>query len=320
MAGPIAKARHVAHRSRRQGTSSLFRATLSVALVLTFALAVVAARSALTQSSAVGSAPVASQVAVDGLANGACMSFAPTAHGRGKTVFLDPGHGGLDPGVVGVSGGRQVLEKDIALAVSTRLTALLRAAGYTVVMSRITDSSVARLSDADSVSGAMTASAVHRDLLARTACANAANSSVMVSIHFDAFDDPSVGGTETFYDSARPFAPQSKALASALQTALVSELDSGDRGVWTDEAYARRPAGGPDADPVGEQLRAPDPAGSGIEGVGRQPEPDARRARRAAVPHQRQRGAVRGRSRGPAADRGGPQRRPGEVPLEHSLT
>jgi len=238
MAGPIAKAGHVAHRSRRQGTSSLFRATLSVALVLTSALAVMAARSALTQSSAVGSAPVASQVAVDGLANGACMSFAPTTHGRGKTVFLDPGHGGLDPGVVGVSGGRQVLEKDIALAVSTRLTALLRAAGYTVVISRITDSSVARLSDADSVSGAMTASAVHRDLLARAACANAANSSVMVSIHFDAFDDPSVGGTETFYDSARPFAPQSKALASALQTALVSELDSGDRGVWTDDQLA----------------------------------------------------------------------------------
>jgi len=238
MAGPIAKARHVAHRSRRQGTSSLFRATLSVALVLTFALAVIAARSALTQSSAVGSAPVASQVAVDGLAAGACMSFAPTTHGRGKTVFLDPGHGGLDPGVVGVSGGRQVLEKDIALAVSTRLAALLRAAGYRVVMSRIADSSVARLSDADSVSGAMTASAVHRDLLARTACANAANSSVMVSIHFDAFDDPSVGGTETFYDSARPFAPQSKALASALQTALVSELNSGDRGVWTDEQLA----------------------------------------------------------------------------------
>ena len=238
MAGPIAKARHVAHRSRRQGTSSLFRATLSVALVLTSALAVMAARSALTQSSAVGSAPVASQVAVDGLANGACMSFTPTTHGKGKTVFLDPGHGGLDPGVVGVSGGHQVLEKDIALAVSTRLTALLRAAGYTVVMSRITDSSVARLSDADSVSGAMTASAVHRDLLARAACANAANSSVMVSIHFDAFDDPSVGGTETFYDSARPFAPQSKALASALQTALVSRLDSADRGVWTDEQLA----------------------------------------------------------------------------------
>ena len=68
----------------------------------------------------------------------------------------------------GVSGGRQVLEKDIALAVSTRLAALLRAAGYRVVMSRIVDSSVARLSDADSLSGAMTASAVHRDLLARS--------------------------------------------------------------------------------------------------------------------------------------------------------
>jgi N-acetylmuramoyl-L-alanine amidase len=84
----------------------------------------------------------------------------------------------------------------------------------------------------------MTASAVHRDLLARTACANAARASVLVSIHFDAFDDPSVGGTETFYDSARSFASRSAKLAGALQTALVAGLGSTDRGVWTDDQLA----------------------------------------------------------------------------------
>ena len=57
--------------------------------------------------------PNSSQPALAGLEAGACMSFAPT-HGRlNKTVFVDAGHGGLDPGVVGTSAsGRTVQEKD----------------------------------------------------------------------------------------------------------------------------------------------------------------------------------------------------------------
>jgi N-acetylmuramoyl-L-alanine amidase len=128
-----------------------------------------------------------------------------------------------------------VLEKDLTLAVGLRLQAMLRADGYRVVMSRATDTSVARLAATDTVAGALTASAVHTDLLARTACANAARSTVLLSIHFDAFDDPSVGGTETFYSAARSFSAQSKALAIALQAALVAGLGSDDRGVWTDD-------------------------------------------------------------------------------------
>ena len=172
---------------------------------------------------------------MNGLESGACMGFDP-AGGRGaKTVFIDPGHGGLDPGVVGMAGGRQVLEKDVTLAVATRLASLLRADGYRVVLSRTADSSVAKLSTSDSVAGAMTGSAVHHDLVARTLCANAAAASVLVSIHFDAFDDPSVGGTETFYDPVRPFAADNKRLANDRQAAVVVALGTSDRGVWTDE-------------------------------------------------------------------------------------
>jgi N-acetylmuramoyl-L-alanine amidase len=236
MAGPIAKARHVAPRPRRrQGTSPLFRTALASTLVLTSVLAVVAARSALMNSGAESSAPVATQVSVEGVRAGACMSFAPTSAGSGKTVFLDPGHGGPDPGVVGVARDGQVLEKDLSLAVADRLAPMLRKDGYRVVMSRIADSPVAKLSAADTVSGALTASAVHRDLLARAACANAASSSVLLSIHFNAFDDPSVGGSETFYDSARTFGPESKRLAASLQASLVAGLGTLDRGVWTDD-------------------------------------------------------------------------------------
>jgi len=163
------------------------------------------------------------------------MSFAPPQVQVAKTVFIDPGHGGLDPGVVGESGGKTVLEKDVALTVGTRLAGLLQEDGYRVVLSRTSDTSVTRMATADSVSGALTASAVHRDLLTRAACANAAGASALLSIHFDAFGDPTVGGTETFYDGARSFASDSKRLASDVQRALVSALGTTDRGIWTDE-------------------------------------------------------------------------------------
>jgi N-acetylmuramoyl-L-alanine amidase len=181
---------------------------------------------------------VASQLSLPGVEDGACMSLPPTQAGSGQTVFIDPGHGGLDPGVVGTVSGHQVLEKDATLAVAARLSELLRADGYRVVMARTRDTSVLKLSTTDSVMGALTASAEHRDLAARAACANAAGAAALLSIHFDAFADPSVGGTGTFYDSARTFAAENRRLAATLQAAIVSALGTSDRGVWTDEQLA----------------------------------------------------------------------------------
>jgi N-acetylmuramoyl-L-alanine amidase len=181
---------------------------------------------------------VASQLTLSGLEAGACMSLPPTQAGSGQTVYIDPGHGGLDPGVVGMVSGHQVLEKDATLAVATRLSDLLRADGYRVVMARTKDTSVLTLSATDSVMGALTASAEHRDLAARAACANVAGAAALLSIHFDAFADPSVGGTGTFYDSARTFAVESRRLATTLQAALVSAMGTSDRGVWTDDQLA----------------------------------------------------------------------------------
>jgi N-acetylmuramoyl-L-alanine amidase len=234
-----------AHRRRSHRTSLLFRLALVVSIAVTSSLAVVA-HSAVILNGAVGSPPAGTQVAVDGVQAGACMSFAPTAGSAGKTVFLDPGHGGIDPGVVGTVAGPQVIEKHLALAVASRLATLLRADGYRVVMSRVRDTSVARLSAGDTVAGSLTASAVHRDLVERAACANAARASVLLSIHFNGFDDPSIGGTETFYDSARQFAPLNERLARDVQRAVVTTLGTADRGVWRDDdavAPALTPSG-----------------------------------------------------------------------------
>jgi N-acetylmuramoyl-L-alanine amidase len=96
------------------------------------------------------------------------------------------------------------------------------------------------------VSVALTASAVHSDVVARAACANAAKASVLLSIHFNAFDDPSIGGAERFYDATRPFAAQSQCLAASIQSSVVTALGNQDRGVWTDDRIvgpALTPAG-----------------------------------------------------------------------------
>src|SRR2546423_1807527 len=208
MTRPISNSPHVAaRRRRRQGSSFLLRTALALAVVITGAMAFMTARSQVPNGEAKsGVVPV--QVAVSGLESGACLSFPPTGGGLKQTVFVDPGHGGMDPGVVTVLGGRQLLEKDLTLAIANRLLPLLRADGYRVVMSRTADTSVTRLSASDSIAGAMTASAVHRDLVARAACANAAGASVLVSIHFDAYVDLSVGGAETVFGPARPLPPQ----------------------------------------------------------------------------------------------------------------
>ena len=243
MTRPIAKPAHDSVRPRRrQGSSPLFRTTLALALVVTCILATPVVLHAVrvhlappVVRSASDGGLVSGQVALAGLASGACVSYSPNGAHNGKTVFIDPGHGGLDPGVVGTVGGRQVLEKDVALGVGTRLGELLRTDGYRVVLSRTGDTSVTRLDANDSVTGAMTASAVQRDLVTRAACANAASSSVLLSIHFNAFDDPAVAGAETFYDAARPFSGSNKQLADDLQSALVAELGVPDRGAWTDD-------------------------------------------------------------------------------------
>jgi N-acetylmuramoyl-L-alanine amidase len=79
------------------------------------------------------------------------MTFAPTAGDRDQTIFLDAGHGGIDPGAVGVTGsGQTIYEADLTLPVELDTMALLRAQGFRVVVSRTRASSVVRLRPADS--------------------------------------------------------------------------------------------------------------------------------------------------------------------------
>ena len=169
----------------------------------------------------------------------ACLAYAAKGRWNGRTVFLDPGHGGLDPGAAVTISGRAVAEKNVALAVGLRTLALLRQAGFRVVMSRVRDSTVARLGRADRNGNLLTAAGVHRELAARNLCANAARASVLVGIHMDAFGDRSAAGAETIYCRDRLFAERSRQLAALIQhTVLTSFRRAGwtvpDRGIRDD--------------------------------------------------------------------------------------
>ena len=165
----------------------------------------------------------------------------PTPTPTRVQVFLDPGHGGVDTGAIGITeDGTEVDEKAVALAIALRTADRLRHDGISVALSR-TDDSLPGATAADyTADGSMlTPQGVLADLQRRVDRANASGARLLLSIHLNAFDDPSERGTETLYDSSRPFAARSERFAELIQTSLMRRFraqgwDTPDRGVVDD--------------------------------------------------------------------------------------
>lgn len=122
----------------------------------------------------------------------------------GKTIMLDAGHGGFDPGAVNPSNG--VAEKWINLAVVHRLKDMLEADGARVMWTRINDDFVG--------------------LNERAAIANMIRPDVFVSVHHNSAGNPATNGTETYYTRF-----DSVDLADSLNTFLVANMQTANRGV-----------------------------------------------------------------------------------------
>lgn len=170
---------------------------------------------------------------------GACVAYAPTTGDRHRTVFLDAGHGGPDPGSIGeTQNGQRVEEAQLTLAVELDATALLRRHGFRVVVSRTKDTAVTRLTAADMSGGLLTAAGVHADVGARDVCANDAHANALVGIYFDAGSAGNAGSV-TGYDAVRPFAVENLRLAELVQSDVLAALNARgwqipDEGVQTD--------------------------------------------------------------------------------------
>lgn len=131
-----------------------------------------------------------------------------------KTIILDAGHGGEDPGAV--SSFSMAKEKDITLVIAQKTQKLLEDAGYKVIMTRTED--VLKY-EGDDIS--MT-SKRRQDLLNRKKIMDESNADIVISIHLNSFTDSAYSGAQTFYtkDSL-----SSKKLAVSLQSALREILD-----------------------------------------------------------------------------------------------
>ena len=95
---------------------------------------------------------------------------------RLKTIVLDPGHGGRDPGAIGRNGIR---EKQLTLDIALRLREILERDGFRVIMTRSDDTFIS--------------------LQRRAEIANEANADLFVSIHANASKRKGISGFEVYY-------------------------------------------------------------------------------------------------------------------------
>ena len=202
-------------------------------------------------------------------APGACIAFAPTGADRHQTVFLDAGHGGPDPGALGLTqSGRALRESDLTLATVLATVPVLQHLGYRVVASRTQGSAVARIQPGDLTSGVYTATGAENDLRARGVCANQANAAVLVGVHFNAGGSPADAGMLTVYDELRTFSAKNLRLATLLQTRVLAALNSKGWAIPDGGVIKDAEAGGPgltDASRAYGRLMILGPAAAGFQ-------------------------------------------------------
>lgn len=129
----------------------------------------------------------------------------PITQTKKKTVVIDPGHGGEDPGaVIG-----DVREKDINLDISLLLGELFEAGGYNVVYTRTEDKMLYKPGEEHRKK--------HFDLYNRVSVATDQQDCILLSIHVNRFSSPKYSGAQIFYSSN---SPESKKLADHIQATL----------------------------------------------------------------------------------------------------
>ncbi len=137
----------------------------------------------------------------------------PTVPNSRVVVMVDPGHGGKDPGAVGIGGLR---EKDVILPIAQEVAALLEKQGVQAVLTRNSDYFV--------------------DLAPRVTMAERVNANLFVSIHANAISlsRPDVNGLETYYFSS------GQRLAQTIHNNILQTVPVQNRGVRRARFYVLR--------------------------------------------------------------------------------
>lgn len=131
-------------------------------------------------------------------------------------VVIDAGHGGFDPGKVGVGGE---LEKDINIKIAQKLKVLLEQNDCEVILTRQGDEAL--YSEADK-------NKKQADMRKRVEIIKDANPDIAVSIHQNSFTQESSHGAQVFYHTK---SSEGKKLAEIIQEQMKTTLNDGNHRV-----------------------------------------------------------------------------------------
>lgn len=135
----------------------------------------------------------------------------------GKTIVIDPGHGGPDGGAVGAD---DTLEKDVSLAVAKRLQSYLQQSGALVYLTREEDKDLA-----EEGTGRI-ASRKSEDIRNRLEFIHDKNPDFFLTIHLNALPATEWRGAQTFY---YPEFDENRHLATMIQSEITRNLENTTR-------------------------------------------------------------------------------------------
>ena len=104
----------------------------------------------------------------------------------GKVIYLDPGHGGKDPGTV----YKNIYEKDINLEICLKLQKVLESEGAIVYLTRYGDYDLSKNNYSRKKS----------DLNNRAKIINESGADIYISIHLNSISSSTWSGAQVFYD------------------------------------------------------------------------------------------------------------------------
>lgn len=144
----------------------------------------------------------------------ASAAVSPPAAASRPVVVIDSGHGGRDPGKIGVDGS---LEKDVNLQIARKLKEYLEQSDVAVVMTRDNDAGLYDESDGNKKMA---------DMKERCSLINQTNPALTVSIHQNSYHEETISGGQVFYYKN---SPQGKRLAEILQSRFDFVLGENNR-------------------------------------------------------------------------------------------
>ncbi|NLC69296.1 MAG: cell wall hydrolase [Clostridiaceae bacterium] len=131
-----------------------------------------------------------------------------------KTIIVDPGHGGEDPGAVSDYSGMK--EKDLTLKIAFMLKEILEKDNYKIIMTRTEDILEYEVGTTSIYEKRK------QDLLRRKKIMDESAADIVVSIHLNKFQEAQYYGAQVFYP---PESSESQKLAVYIQKALKEHVD-----------------------------------------------------------------------------------------------